>query len=73
MKRILVIEDDPSQRQLFKTALENAGYEVIDASDGKEGLQIFHQQSCDLIITDIFMPKEDGIATIFDLKTHSSH
>jgi CheY-like chemotaxis protein len=42
IKRILVIEDDPLQRQLFKTALENAGYEMVDASDGKEGLQLFH-------------------------------
>jgi CheY-like chemotaxis protein len=73
MKRILVIEDDPSQRQLFKTALENAGYKVSSASNGEEGLQLYRQQPCDLIITDIFMPKEDGIATIFDLKTHSSH
>jgi len=73
MKRILVIEDDTSQRQLFKTALENAGYEVLDASDGEEGFQLHRQQPCDLIITDIFMPREDGIGTIFDLKTHYSN
>ncbi len=70
-KCILVIEDDTPQRQLFKTALKNAGYEVLDAPDGETGLQLYRQHPCDLIITDIFMPKEDGIETIFELKTES--
>ena len=72
-KRILVIEDDPAQRQLFKTALTNAGYEVLEATDGQAGLQLYRQQPCDLIITDIFMPQEDGLETIFDLRTHYAH
>lgn len=71
MKRILVIDDDTSQRELLKTVLENAGYEVMEAPDGQAGLQIFRQEPCDLVITDIFMPKEDGIETILHLKTQS--
>lgn len=69
-KRILVIDDDASQRQLFKTALEQAGYFVIEAADGATGICLYTQYSCALVIMDIFMPGGDGIETIFDLKTH---
>jgi YesN/AraC family two-component response regulator len=41
---------------------------VVEASNGQEGLRLYQYQPCDLIITDIFMPQEDGIGTIFDLK-----
>jgi len=68
MKRILVIEDDTGQRELFTTMLEEAGYEVIEAPNGKEGLRLFHQQPCDLVLTDIFMPEKEGIETILELK-----
>ena len=63
MKRILVIEDDTQYRVMLKDALKEAGYEVIEAPDGEVDLQLFRQQPCDLVITDIFMPKEDGIET----------
>lgn len=68
MKRILVIEDNTDQRELFTMMLEEAGYEVIEAPNGKEGLRLFHQQPCDLVITDIFMPEKEGIETILELK-----
>ena len=67
-KRILVIEDDAAQRQLFKTALEGAGYEVTEAADGRIGIAAYTAQRPDVVITDIFMPHEDGIETIFELK-----
>ena len=72
-KRILVIEDDPAQRQLFETALTNAGYEVVEAPDGQAGLRLYQDQPCDLIVTDIFMPKADGLETIFDLRSQHAH
>jgi CheY-like chemotaxis protein len=68
MKRILLIEDDASQRQLFKTALQQAEYEVLEAADGQAGLQIYRHPPCDVIMTDLFMPNTDGLETIFDLK-----
>ncbi len=71
MKRILVIDDDMSQRELLKLALEEAEYEVIEAPNGQAGLRLFREQPCDLVITDIFMPKEDGIETILHLKAES--
>jgi len=68
-KRILVIEDAASHRQLYKTALEGAGYEVLEAPDGQAGVRLYRQQPCDVVITDIFMPQQDGLETIFELKT----
>jgi CheY-like chemotaxis protein len=68
MKRILVIEDDIDQRELFKTVLEQAGYDVTEAPNGKVGLQLFYQQPYELVITDIFMPEKEGLETILELK-----
>jgi CheY-like chemotaxis protein len=67
-KRVLIIEDDAQQRQLFKTALENAGYEVFEAVDGQIGQEVQNQHRCDLVVTDIFMPNQDGIEMLFGLK-----
>ncbi len=69
VKTVLIIEDDVPQRRLYKAALEQAGYKVFEASDGQEGVEMFDRKPCDLVITDIFMPQEDGIETIFALKT----
>ena len=69
MKRILVIDDDTAQRQLFQTVLTDAGYAVQTAADGESGVALFRQQHYDLVITDIFMPGKSGFDTIFDVKS----
>ena len=48
--------------------LERAGYKVMEASDGKEGVKLYRDKPCDLIITDIIMPEKEGIETIRELK-----
>ena len=68
MKRILVIDDDIQVRQMLKQILERAGYEVADAPDGKEGIELYRQTPTDLIITDIIMPEKEGIETILELR-----
>lgn len=68
MRRILVIEDNADQRELLTTMLIKAGYEVLEAPDGRVGLKLFYQQPCELVITDIFMPEQEGIETILKLK-----
>jgi CheY-like chemotaxis protein len=73
MKRILVIEDDRSQRELFTTTLEHVGYEVAAAEDGQAGIRQYQETPCDVVVTDIFMPHEDGIETIFELKSLNPH
>ena len=68
MARILIIDDDLRLRQLLcKILIKNKGYEVHDAANGKEGLKLIRKLSFDLVVTDIFMPGEDGIGTIMEL------
>ena len=52
----------------MRALLERAGYEVLDAPDGRAGLRMHAAQPADLIITDLFMPDYDGIETILELR-----
>lgn len=67
LRRILVIDDDAQVRVMLRWLLEGAGYEVVDAPDGQEGVRLFRQQPADLVITDIFMPEKDGLEVIQEL------
>ena len=60
-KTILVVDDASDVRKLLKFHLENKGYQVIEAQDGEEGLQMIHESRPDLVILDINMPKMSGI------------
>ena len=68
MARILIIDDEPQIRSMLKLMLERDGYEVVEASDGVEGISVYRQNPADLIITDLIMPNKDGIGMIIDLK-----
>jgi DNA-binding response OmpR family regulator len=68
MKRILVIEDDHHILLMIKKMLENEGFEIKLASNGKEGLDLFMKISVDLVITDIIMPEKEGLETIREMK-----
>ena len=68
MARILVIDDDKQVRLAVRWILEHEGYEVLDACDGKKGMEVFQGNSVDLVITDIIMPEKEGIETITELK-----
>lgn len=57
---VLVVDDDPDKRMILTVALEMAGYEVRNASDGEEGLAAVESYQPDLIVTDVMMPKMDG-------------
>ena len=67
-KRILVIDDEPTAVDLLHRILELNGYEVLDAANGIEGVELFRHNICDLVITDMVMPKKDGLQTILDLR-----
>lgn len=66
--RILVVDDDDQLREMLRKMLEKAGYEVIEASDGKEALNLQEKSPSDLMITDIIMPEKEGIDTIMDFR-----
>ncbi len=68
MPRILVIDDDKSVRKLLNLMLTRAGYEVVEASNGTEGLSLQKNLPADLVITDVLMPEKDGWDTILELR-----
>lgn len=68
MARILVIDDDGQVRGAIRRILERAGHTVLDAADGEAGIRLYRERPTDLIITDIFMPEQDGIETIQQLR-----
>ena len=67
--KILVVEDYPDLRNFIKRILHNS-YSVIEASNGEEGVQLALEETPDLIISDIMMPKKDGIQLCTELKSH---
>ena len=68
MTRILVIDDEQAFRQMVRQMLEHAGYEVLEATDGKDGLNVYQAEQPDLVITDLIMPEQEGIETIIGLR-----
>ena len=67
MSRILIIDDDALLRDLLTKMLIRNGHQVVTAEDGRQGLLKFQQFNPDLILTDIIMPKKDGIEVIIKL------
>lgn len=68
MPQILVIEDDEEVRSLITEFLVREGHDVLEASNGVEGMNVFEQNDIDIVITDIMMPSQDGVETIRALK-----
>ena len=61
MKRIMSVDDSPSLRQMVALTLESAGYEVVEASDGRDALSKLAGREYHLFLTDLNMPGMDGI------------
>jgi YesN/AraC family two-component response regulator len=68
MARILIIDDEAMILNLIKKILEREEYEIITASNGKDGIKIHRKNPADLIITDLIMPDKEGIETIMELR-----
>src|SRR5205823_7333390 len=64
MARIIVIDDNDAARVTMRRVLEKAGHQVLEASDGDAGLKLLAEIGVTLVITDIFMPRQDGIVTL---------
>jgi two-component system chemotaxis response regulator CheY len=67
-KKVLVVDDSVSIREVITFTLENAGYNVFAAEDAKNALKILEKDTVDLIITDLYMPEIDGIELIKRIK-----
>jgi len=68
MATILVVDDSASLRQVVSIALKGAGYTVIEACDGKDGLSNLNGQKINLIVSDVNMPNMDGISMLKEVK-----
>ncbi len=67
-KTILIVDDSASIRTVVKTSLLGAGYQVIEAVDGKDGLSKLTGQKVHLIVSDVNMPNMDGITFVKEVK-----
>lgn len=67
-KRIMTVDDSLSMRQMVRATLERAGYEVVEASDGVDALSYAREHPVDLVITDVNMPRMDGISLVRALR-----
>jgi DNA-binding response OmpR family regulator len=67
-KRILLIEDDPDSRAELRLLLEEEGYSVLQAPDGRAGLRIAERERPDLIIQDLLLPDTHGFDLIAELR-----
>lgn len=68
-KTILAIDDSASIRQMVSFTLKSAGYEVLDAVDGQDGLEKAKSNSISLVLTDQNMPRMDGLTLIRTLRS----
>lgn len=67
-KTILVVDDSASLRQVVSISLKGAGYDVIEAADGKQALAKLDGQKIHLVISDVNMPNMDGITFVKEMK-----
>ena len=64
MSRLLVVEDEQHQRELYAMELEDEGYEVDQAGNGREAVDLVKKNKYDLVVLDIQMPEMDGIEAL---------
>ncbi|MDD2490617.1 MAG: sigma-54 dependent transcriptional regulator [Bacteroidales bacterium] len=68
MEKILVVEDDKITRRLIKEILGRVGYEVVEAEDGVQGLEVFKSEKPDLVLTDYQMPVMNGLRLLSEIR-----
>jgi two-component system chemotaxis response regulator CheY len=72
-KRILTIDDSKTMRDMLMLTLAEAGFDVLQAVDGQDGLDVLVKEQVDVVITDINMPRMDGYEVIRQLRSDPSH
>lgn len=68
MTCILAVDDSASMRQMVAIVLKDAGHDVVQANDGMDGLEKAKAQQFDLVLTDVNMPRMDGITLVAELR-----
>jgi two-component system, chemotaxis family, chemotaxis protein CheY len=72
-KTVLIVDDSQTIRQQVAGALEGAGYAVIEAADGIEGLERIAQHDLCMVVLDVNMPRLNGLEMLEQLKTNPTH
>ena len=73
MQRILIADDDEVLNEILCRMLERTGYETLGALNGMEAVKICQREPVDLLVIDIFMPEQEGIATILEMRRDFPH
>lgn len=74
MKRtILAVDDSPSMRDMIEYTVSSAGYKVVSAADGVEALEKMRAHVVDLVITDVNMPKLNGIGLVREIRSRQQY
>ena len=68
MANIVVVDDDPGLRGAIRKILERGGHTIREAEDGDAGVRLVERDAPDLVVTDLLMPKKEGIETIMELR-----
>ena len=68
MATILVIDDEPVDRMIVAEVLRAEGHDVVEASNGAEGIKAIDKADLDVLVTDLIMPDKDGIETIMEIR-----
>lgn len=68
MLKVLVIDDEAMVRKIVRKMLERSGHKVVEAENGKLGIELLTSDAFDLVITDIIMPEMEGIETLINVK-----
>ena len=66
--RILIVDDEEVIRRVLRNALEGCGYEVVEASNGREAVLRLGEQIFNVAVTDILMPEQDGLETLLHVR-----
>jgi CheY-like chemotaxis protein len=73
MKRILIVDDKATSRELLRTVLERQGYAVVEAGNGEEALERVRAETPDLILLDLQMPVRNGYEVLGELRQNSEY
>jgi CheY-like chemotaxis protein len=73
LQTILVVDDEALVRHTLDAALRRNGYQVLHAADGDEALDVLASEEIDLVLTDLVMPRREGIETIIEIRRRFPH
>lgn len=72
IKHVLAVDDEPSMLRLLEISLRQAGYQPVTAKDGREALDIIRSQTVDCVVSDLHMPRMDGLQLLKELRQENN-